>query len=74
MRGFEASDAESGAFLVFAVRFPQVVAASSNGQDAVLSRLRWEFDSPRCYQEDRCVRMRILEVKCRVVQWQDASL
>ena len=24
-------------------------AASSNGQDAV-SRLRWEFDSPRCYQ------------------------
>ncbi len=27
------------------------MAASSNGQDAVLSRLRWEFDSPRCYQE-----------------------
>ena len=26
------------------------MAASSNGQDAVLSRLRWEFDSPRCYQ------------------------
>ena len=25
-------------------------AASSNGQDAVPSRLRWEFDSPRCYQ------------------------
>ena len=25
-------------------------AASSNGQDAALSRLRWEFDSPRCYQ------------------------
>jgi hypothetical protein len=24
--------------------------ASSNGQDAALSRLRWEFDSPRCYQ------------------------
>jgi hypothetical protein len=24
--------------------------ASSNGQDASLSRLRWEFDSPRCYQ------------------------
>ena len=33
------------ALLVFAVK-----AASSNGQDAVLSRLRWEFDSPRCYQ------------------------
>ena len=29
-------------------------AASSNGQDAVLSRLRWEFDSPRCYQEFVC--------------------
>ena len=25
-------------------------AASSNGQDPALSRLRWEFDSPRCYQ------------------------
>jgi hypothetical protein len=25
-------------------------AASSNGQDAGPSRLRWEFDSPRCYQ------------------------
>ena len=25
-------------------------ASSSNGQDAALSRLRWEFDSPRCYQ------------------------
>jgi hypothetical protein len=25
-------------------------AASSNGQDAALSRLRWEFASPRCYQ------------------------
>jgi hypothetical protein len=25
-------------------------AASSNGQDTALSRLRWEFDSPRCYQ------------------------
>ena len=25
-------------------------AASSNGQDAALSRLRWEFDSPRCYR------------------------
>jgi hypothetical protein len=25
-------------------------AASSKGQDAALSRLRWEFDSPRCYQ------------------------
>ena len=25
-------------------------AASSNGQDAAPSRLRWEFDSPRCYQ------------------------
>jgi hypothetical protein len=24
-------------------------AASSNGQDTALSRLRWEFDSPRCY-------------------------
>jgi hypothetical protein len=24
--------------------------AASNGQDAALSRLRWEFDSPRCYQ------------------------
>jgi hypothetical protein len=24
--------------------------ASSNGQDAALSRLRWQFDSPRCYQ------------------------
>ena len=24
--------------------------ASSNGQDAALSRLRWEFDSPRCCQ------------------------
>ena len=23
---------------------------SSNGQDAAPSRLRWEFDSPRCYQ------------------------
>jgi hypothetical protein len=28
----------------------RVEAASSNGQDAALSRLRWEFDSPRCYQ------------------------
>ena len=27
------------------------MAASSNGQDAALSRLRWEFDSPRCYQD-----------------------
>ena len=25
-------------------------AASSNGQDAASSRLRWEFDSPCCYQ------------------------
>ena len=25
-------------------------AASSNGQDTAPSRLRWEFDSPRCYQ------------------------
>ena len=25
-------------------------ASSSNAQDAALSRLRWEFDSPRCYQ------------------------
>ena len=25
-------------------------AGSSNGQDAAPSRLRWEFDSPRCYQ------------------------
>ena len=25
-------------------------AVSSNGQDAAPSRLRWEFDSPRCYQ------------------------
>ena len=25
-------------------------AASSNGQDAAPSRLRWEFDSPRCCQ------------------------
>ena len=25
-------------------------AASSNGQDAALSRLRWELDPPRCYQ------------------------
>ena len=25
-------------------------AASSNGQDPAPSRLRWEFDSPRCYQ------------------------
>jgi hypothetical protein len=25
-------------------------AASSNGHDTALSRLRWEFDSPRCYQ------------------------
>ena len=25
-------------------------AASSNGQDTALSRLGWEFDSPRCYQ------------------------
>ena len=25
-------------------------AASANGQDAALSRLTWEFDSPRCYQ------------------------
>ena len=23
---------------------------SSNGQDAAPSRLRWEFDAPRCYQ------------------------
>ena len=23
---------------------------SSNGQDAAPSRLRWEFDSPHCYQ------------------------
>ena len=56
---FEASDAESGAFLVFAAYFKmrrQQVAASSNGQDAVLSRLRWEFDSPRCYQVFVCVK------------------
>ena len=25
-------------------------AVSSNGQDAAPSRLRWEFDSTRCYQ------------------------
>jgi hypothetical protein len=25
-------------------------AASSNGQDEAPSRLRWEVDSPRCYQ------------------------
>ena len=25
-------------------------AVSSNGQDAAFSRLRWEFDSPRCHQ------------------------
>ena len=24
--------------------------AAANGEDAALSRLRWEFDSPRCYQ------------------------
>ena len=43
-----------GGLLVFAAHFRmrrrQEVAASSNGEDAVLSRLRWEFDSPRCYQ------------------------
>ena len=31
-------------------------AASSNGQDAVLSSLRWEFDPPRCYQEFVCLK------------------
>jgi len=24
--------------------------AAANGEDAALSRLRWEVDSPRCYQ------------------------
>src|SRR5262249_50729235 len=33
----------------------QELAASSNGQDAAPSRLRWEFDSPRCYQEFVCL-------------------
>ena len=50
----KASDTKIGGLLVFAAYFKmrrQQVAASSNGQDAVLSRLRWEFDSPRCYQE-----------------------
>ena len=28
----------------------QTGGRSSNGQDAAPSRLRWEFDSPRCYQ------------------------
>ena len=40
----------------FCVHFVAPVAASSNGQDAVLSRLRWEFDSPRCYQEFVCLK------------------
>jgi hypothetical protein len=53
----KASDKEIGGLLVFAAYFRMrrlEVAASSNGQDAVLSRLRWEFDSPRCYQEFVC--------------------
>ena len=56
---FEASDTEIGGLLVFAAHFRtrrQEVAASSNGQDAVLSRLRWEFNSPRCYQEFVCLK------------------
>ena len=51
----KASDVNRGPFS-FAVQFAAGVAASSNGQDAVLSRLRWEFDSPRCYQELVCLR------------------
>src|SRR5207248_7590846 len=39
----------------FRMRRRQEVAASSNGQDAVLSRLRWKFDSSRCYQEFVCL-------------------
>ena len=55
----QASDTEIGGLLVFAAHCRmrrQEVAASSNGQDAVLSRLRWEFDSPRCYQEFVCLK------------------
>jgi hypothetical protein len=54
---FEASDAKIGGLLVIAAHFRmrRQEAASSNGQDAVLSRLRWEFDSPRCYQEFVCL-------------------
>ena len=55
---FEASDTKIGGLLVFAAHVRvrrQAVAASSNGQDAVLSRLRWEFNSPRCYQEFVCL-------------------
>ena len=50
-----------GPFLVLAAYFKmrrQQLAASSNGQDAVLSRLRWEFDSPRCYQVCVCVKVK----------------
>ena len=36
-------------------------AASSNGQDAALSRLRWEFDSPRCYHE--VMRTQVIELE-----------
>ena len=41
---------KSGAFYFLRCILPPAEAASSNGQDAALSRLRWEFDSPRCYQ------------------------
>ena len=43
---------KSGAFGFYGafVSMRREEAASSNGQDAALSRLRWEFDSPRCYQ------------------------
>ena len=46
----KASDKNRGPFS-FAADFAAGTPASSNGQDAALSRLRWEFDSPRCYQE-----------------------
>src|SRR5260370_35907547 len=40
----------------------QSSAASSNGQDRALSRLGWEFDSPRCYQESS-MSVNVIEVE-----------
>src|SRR5260370_27996142 len=52
-RGFSEPPIQIGSFWFLWRIFRQCgrqEAASSNGQDAAPSRLRWEFDSPRCYQ------------------------
>ena len=62
----KASDKNRGPFS-FAADFAAGTPASSNGQDAALSRLRWEFDSPRCYQDMNTQTMELDEFEIEIV-------